>query len=379
MTCTAVIVQARMSSTRLPGKVMLELAGRSVLSHVLERCQAIPGTDVVCCATVTGRDGDPIAAEAESCGAAVFRGKEMDVLDRYYRAAQSLKASTILRVTSDCPVIDPQICGRVLDLLHREEADYACNNMPPSWPHGLDCEAFSFAWLERAAREAKRPSGTRARHSVHPQPPAVPKSKPARAGRIRVKAPLDARYRGGCPFSEGALRTLAARPQWLGLSCAAVDRRARTGSCGGQRRPGSFRGPKEIFGARTRPRGTVAKMTTRTAIFRADASPGLGGGHVMRCLTPCRSTCWKGLDLRLCSRRFYARNCASPEAQQSRCQGCGRSGRAGARALGAVLARRCRLADRRPLWTRQGLRIVVPTVGPPDHGYRRSRKPGTRL
>ncbi|MEE1557344.1 MAG: hypothetical protein V1262_15595, partial [Alphaproteobacteria bacterium] len=86
------IVQARMASTRLPGKVLLELAGRTVLSHVLERCQAIPGIDAVCCASPEGADCDPVVAEAERCGVEIFRGSEKDVLDRYYGAAKALNA-----------------------------------------------------------------------------------------------------------------------------------------------------------------------------------------------------------------------------------------------------------------------------------------------
>ena len=155
---SVVIVQARMGSTRLPGKVMMDLAGRSVLAHVLARCAAIPGIDAVCCATVAGPDGDPVAAEVARCGASVFRGAEQDVLDRFYQAARKLKATTVMRVTSDCPVVDPALCGAVLALLDSTPADYAANNTPPSWPHGLDCEAFSFAWLERAAKEAQKPS-----------------------------------------------------------------------------------------------------------------------------------------------------------------------------------------------------------------------------
>lgn len=155
---TVVIVQARMGSSRLPGKVIMDLAGRSVLSHVFERCAAIPGADAVCCATVEGPDGEAVAEEAARCGTAVFRGSEQDVLDRYYQAARMMKATTVMRVTSDCPVVDPAVCGAVLDLLDSTPADYAANNTPPSWPHGLDCEAFSFAWLERAAKEARKPS-----------------------------------------------------------------------------------------------------------------------------------------------------------------------------------------------------------------------------
>ncbi len=151
---TVCIVQARMASTRLPGKVLLPLGGTTILDHVLRRCLAIPGIDGVCCAIPDTDDCDPVAAEAVRVGADVYRGAEDDVLDRYYRAAKFMAAETVLRVTSDCPLIDPQVCADVVALRVRENADFACNNMPPSWPHGLDCEAISFAWLQRAAREA---------------------------------------------------------------------------------------------------------------------------------------------------------------------------------------------------------------------------------
>ena len=155
---TAVIVQARFRSTRLPGKVLRRIGSQSVLAHVLERCAAIPGADVICCAAPEGKADDAIAEEATRCGVRVFRGSEDDVLDRYARAAVSLNAAVVLRVTSDCPMIDPALCGEVLALRARRNADYACNNLPPSWPLGLDCEALTAEWLARAAREAKRPS-----------------------------------------------------------------------------------------------------------------------------------------------------------------------------------------------------------------------------
>lgn len=151
---TAVIVQARMSSTRLSGKVMKKLGKKTILAHVLERCLAVTETDQVWCATVDGSDGDQIEAEARRCGVNVFRGSESDVLGRYLGAAKAAKAEVILRVTSDCPMIDPEICSDVLRLRKKSNADYACNNMPRGWPHGLDCEAFTMKWLDRAAREA---------------------------------------------------------------------------------------------------------------------------------------------------------------------------------------------------------------------------------
>jgi spore coat polysaccharide biosynthesis protein SpsF (cytidylyltransferase family) len=153
----AVIVQARMASTRLPGKVLKPLRDGTVLREVLRRCRAIPGVDIVCCAVPESAANDPVAREAESCGAAVHRGHDTDVLDRYAGAARVLAADTVMRVTSDCPLIDPGLCGEVLAALRSAGADYACNNMPPSFPHGLDCEAFTAAALERASQSARLP------------------------------------------------------------------------------------------------------------------------------------------------------------------------------------------------------------------------------
>lgn len=152
-----IIVQARMASTRLPGKVLEYLAGETVLAHVLRRCAAIDGGDVVCCAIPEGVDCDAVAKEAERCGAVVFRGSESDVLDRYHRAAVACDADVVMRVTSDCPLIDPVVSSHLLRLFKDQGVDYACNNLPPSWPHGLDCEVFTAANLARAAAEATAP------------------------------------------------------------------------------------------------------------------------------------------------------------------------------------------------------------------------------
>ena len=152
---TACIVQARVASTRLPGKVLQPLAGESVLGHVLRRCRAIPGVDVVVCATVDTPECEPIEALAQSYGAVVHRGSETDVLDRYAKAAAAVDADVVMRVTSDCPLIDPGLCGEVLALRASEGADYAANNYTHGFPHGLDCDAFTAAALRRADAEAR--------------------------------------------------------------------------------------------------------------------------------------------------------------------------------------------------------------------------------
>jgi len=151
---SVVIVQARMGSTRLPGKVLMSLGGRTVLDHVLVRCKAV-AADAVCLATSTLARDDAVAREATRLGVHVFRGDEHDVLSRYHGAARELGASEVLRVTADCPLIDPEVCAQVIARRRNAGTDYACNFSPPSFPHGLDCEAFTMETLERAQRESK--------------------------------------------------------------------------------------------------------------------------------------------------------------------------------------------------------------------------------
>ncbi len=154
---TAVIVQARSKSTRLPSKTLLPLGGATVLAEVLRRVAQIPGADVVCCAIPEGDDDEPVAREAAAAGAVVVRGPQDDVLARYHLAATEIGAEVVMRVTSDCPLIDPSVCGEVLAKRRDTDTDYACNNMPRGFPHGLDCEAFTAAALAQADRRATSP------------------------------------------------------------------------------------------------------------------------------------------------------------------------------------------------------------------------------
>jgi spore coat polysaccharide biosynthesis protein SpsF len=150
-------VQARLGSSRLPGKVLKPLAGGTVLAEVLRRCRAIRGVDVVVCAVPEGETDRPVVDEARRCGALVTLGCEMDVLDRHLKAARAVSADVVVRVTSDCPLIDPAVCSAILELRAKKNADYACNNLPPSFPHGLDCEVFTRDALETAWLEGLTP------------------------------------------------------------------------------------------------------------------------------------------------------------------------------------------------------------------------------
>ncbi len=143
-----------MGSSRLPGKVLESLAGQTVLAHVIARARGIPGVDVVCCAVPDEAGSDPVAAEAVKQGARVHRCPEHDVLARYEGAAHACDASTVMRITSDCPLIDPATSGRVLNRLIACRADYCSNLEPRSWPKGLDTEAFTATALHRAAASA---------------------------------------------------------------------------------------------------------------------------------------------------------------------------------------------------------------------------------
>ncbi len=154
---TAVIVQARVGSSRFPRKVVQDLAGKPVLAHVLERCLRVPGADVVVCAVPKETASSELEAIARDCSASTFRGPEHDVLGRYLGAARSVGADVIMRITSDCPLIDPIICGELLTLRAAKRADYASNVHPRSFPQGLDCEVFTARVLEECAATAQGP------------------------------------------------------------------------------------------------------------------------------------------------------------------------------------------------------------------------------
>jgi spore coat polysaccharide biosynthesis protein SpsF len=151
---TAAIVQARTGSKRLPGKVLKKIGSRTVIEEVLHRCSQIPGVDIVVCAIPDLKRDDKLVGLVEGAGALVVRGSERDVLGRYTQATAVVSASVILRITADCPLLDPEVCGAVLSLRAREGADYASNGLQCSFPKGLDCEAFTAAALAQAAVKA---------------------------------------------------------------------------------------------------------------------------------------------------------------------------------------------------------------------------------
>jgi len=156
-----VIVQARMTSTRLPGKVLMDVAGRPMLARVIERVLQAQTLDRAVVATTVQPVDEAIARLCAEQGWPYFRGREEDVLDRYYRAAIVHQADVVVRITSDCPLIEPEVVDRVVrEFLERQPGmDYAANTLPPrTFPRGLDTEVMRFDALERAWREDEHPA-----------------------------------------------------------------------------------------------------------------------------------------------------------------------------------------------------------------------------
>lgn len=157
---TVAIIQARMGSTRLPGKVLKDLAGQPLLVRVINRARRAKSLSDVVVATTTETADDVIVALCQERDWHFFRGKEKDVLDRYYQSALAFKADIIVRITSDCPLIDPEIIDCVANelLSDHQEVDYASNNLARTFPRGLDVETMTFEALERAWREDGNPA-----------------------------------------------------------------------------------------------------------------------------------------------------------------------------------------------------------------------------
>jgi spore coat polysaccharide biosynthesis protein SpsF len=151
---TLIIVQARMTSTRLPGKVLLSLAGESMLTRLVERLRRVRRAEGIVIATTINATDDPIAALCAQLGVPCHRGSEYDVLSRYADAARLHGADVVVRITSDCPLIDSALIDRVIAIYEAGGCDYVSNMLPPTWPYGMAVEVFSAAALQQAHAEA---------------------------------------------------------------------------------------------------------------------------------------------------------------------------------------------------------------------------------
>lgn len=152
------IVQARMSSTRLPGKVMRPLMGKPMLTRQIERIAKAKRIGRILVATSDTPSDNPIASLCDELGVSCFRGALDDVLDRFYQAATVVAPMHVVRLTADCPLTDPELIDRVIDCHLSGNYDYTSNTIEPTFPDGLDVEIFRFACLEQAWLEATLPS-----------------------------------------------------------------------------------------------------------------------------------------------------------------------------------------------------------------------------
>ncbi len=168
---TVAIIQARMASTRLPNKVLLDIGGRPMLEWVVERTRRARAVDRVVVATSTDKADDPIAEFCKKKGYLCFRGSQHDVLDRFYQIGKDMNALVVVRITADCPLIDPALISKTVQflwggfggdtLMGKPLHDFTANRLPPPWgrtyPVGLDVEVCAFKVLKTAWEEAKKP------------------------------------------------------------------------------------------------------------------------------------------------------------------------------------------------------------------------------
>ena len=154
------IVQARMASTRLPGKIMLDIQGKLLLEHVIDRVRASRLIEKIVIATTANEKDKAIVDFAQRRGILYYVGSEDDVLDRFYQAAKRFHAGLIVRITPDDPFKDPEVIDKLVSyyLDHKDSLDYVSNTIKSTYPEGLDVEVFTFTALEKAWREAKKPS-----------------------------------------------------------------------------------------------------------------------------------------------------------------------------------------------------------------------------
>lgn len=156
---TIAVVQTRMGSSRLPGKVMKTICNKPVLELMLERLSKSELIDEIVVATTLLKNDDIIYDWAKNSGHSVFRGSELDCLDRHYQVGKKFHADLIAKITPDCPLIDPEIVDKIIGFFidNSEKYDYVSNGHPPSYPDGLDLEVMHFSVLETAWKESVDP------------------------------------------------------------------------------------------------------------------------------------------------------------------------------------------------------------------------------
>jgi len=183
-----IVIQARTGSSRLPGKILLPLAGRPLLERMVERVRASALASEIVVATTTDRSDDPVRMLCSTIGVECFSGDPLDLLDRHYQAALRYEADVAVKIPSDCPLIDPRVIDRVLDfyIRHSDDYDFVSNLHPPSYPDGQDVEAMPIDILRTAWREATRPM-----EREHTTPFIWERPERFRIGNLRWESGLD--------------------------------------------------------------------------------------------------------------------------------------------------------------------------------------------
>lgn len=154
------IIQARMGSSRLPGKVLMKVDDKPLLKFMIDRVRKSKLVDKIIIATTEDPKDDPIAMFCKENSIDFYRGSENDVLDRFYQAAKLYNPETVIRLTADCPLVDPEFIDKTIELYNNNNVDYAANTVPPEkkkYPDGSDVEVFKFSALKRAWEESTDP------------------------------------------------------------------------------------------------------------------------------------------------------------------------------------------------------------------------------
>jgi spore coat polysaccharide biosynthesis protein SpsF len=236
-------IEARMGSSRLPAKTLMDVAGRPLLERVVDRIALARSLDAIVVATTTSAADDAIAAWCEGHSVACFRGSEDDVLDRVWRAAEAHAADIVVQLGADCPFYDPELIDLLVGVLRWSGCAYAANDMTLTFPEGIDAHVMTFAALTASAREARDPQEREDTPRFiwnHPDRfpifnlearPGSPLNRPDM--RLTVDYPEDidlarrlyAVLRPG--FStDDLVATLAERPDWIALNAHCEQRSA---------------------------------------------------------------------------------------------------------------------------------------------------------
>ena len=154
-----IVLQARVGSKRLPGKVLMPLAGKPMIQWIIERLKNCKKSNLLILATTSLKQDDPLVALSKKLGVTMFRGSSEDVLDRYYQCAKASRLDDIIRATGDNPFVDPEECDRLVDFYFDRGLDYAClsTNQKDGYPVGIGTEIFCFPVLEKSWQEGHAP------------------------------------------------------------------------------------------------------------------------------------------------------------------------------------------------------------------------------